>query len=176
VVRLHVARCKVLIPLAHANQTHSLHSLTHLAQLNQTRATALYRLAVAGLSMARRPGYGEARNQIRPVSGWREWLLLRFRSGWQRAEPAHGSFQRDRDEAVVARRPSPVLAAGADKEAEQRTRVRAAACVHRPSSRRPGATRKVPFDLRWDFSWINLSPAVCLGLSVSSSRRNGSSF
>jgi hypothetical protein len=65
-VRLHVARCKVLIPLAHANQTHSLHSLAHLAQLNQTRATALYSLAVAGLSMARRPGYGEPRNQTRP--------------------------------------------------------------------------------------------------------------
>jgi hypothetical protein len=29
-VRLHVARCKVLVPLAHANQTQPLHSLAHL--------------------------------------------------------------------------------------------------------------------------------------------------
>jgi hypothetical protein len=62
--------------LAHANQTHSLHSLAHLAQLNQTRATALYSLAMAGLSMARRPGYGEPRNQTRPLCV-AKWLQVR---------------------------------------------------------------------------------------------------
>ena len=67
-VRLHVAGCKVPIPLVHANQTHSLHSLAHLVQLNQTRATAGLSLAVAGEPRARRPGLLERRNQTRPDS------------------------------------------------------------------------------------------------------------
>jgi hypothetical protein len=66
VVRLHVARCKVSIPSVHANQTQSLHRPAHLAQTNQTRASALSILTVAGLSLARWPGLLELRNQTRP--------------------------------------------------------------------------------------------------------------
>jgi hypothetical protein len=62
VVRLHVAGSKISIPLVH-----SLHNLAHLVQINQTRGTALSSLAVAGLSMARRPGLLELGNQTRPM-------------------------------------------------------------------------------------------------------------